>query len=123
CTISCQTITMVGRTDEEIARARRNARAQIAFYGSTPAYKVMLDHHGWGDLQPQLNRMTKEGRWAEMVDLVTDDMLDVVGVSGTPAQAARSLRARNDFAQRTTLVLYNEADPDAVVDIVRALKA
>ncbi len=122
CTISCQTITMVGRTDEEIARARRNARAQIAFYGSTPAYKVMLDHHGWGDLQPQLNRMTKEGRWTEMVDLVTEDMLDAIGVSGTPGQVARRLRERNDFAQRTALVLYNEADPDAVVDIVRGLK-
>ena len=121
-TISCQTIVMLGRTDEEIARARRNARAQIAFYGSTPAYRVLLDHHGWGDLQPLWNRMSKEGRWGEMIDLVTDEMLDVVGVSGTPAAVAARLRARNDFADRVTLVLYNETDPDAVVDVVRALR-
>ncbi len=118
--ICVQTITMVGRTDAEIARARENAKAQIAFYGSTPAYRVMLDHHGWGDLQPELNRLSKQGQWAEMVGLVTDEMLDVVGVSGTPSAAGRALRARNGFAERTSLVLYNETDPDAVADIVTA---
>src|SRR5215831_5402568 len=53
--ISCQTITMIGSTDAEIAAAREKAKGQIAFYGSTPSYKVLLDHHGWGDLQPELN--------------------------------------------------------------------
>ncbi|MDX2166313.1 MAG: TIGR03617 family F420-dependent LLM class oxidoreductase [Deltaproteobacteria bacterium] len=120
--ICCQTITMVGRSDEEIARARQNAKAQIAFYGSTPGYKVMLDHHGWGHLQPQLHRLSKQGQWAEMVGLVTDEMLDVVGVSGTPAAVGRALRARNEFAERTSLVLYNETDPEAVAEIVAAFK-
>jgi len=119
--IACQTIVMLGGTDEEIARARSDARAQIAFYGSTPAYKIMLDHHGWGHLQPELNQMSKQGRWSEMIDLVTDDMLDVIGVSGTPAQVAAHLHERNAFADRTTLVLYNQAGPDAVTDVVRGL--
>ena len=121
-TVSCQTIVMVGRTDEELARARWKARGQIAFYGSTPAYRVFLDHHGWGDLHPVLNRMSKEGRWGEMIDLVTDDMVDTIGVSGTPAEVGPRLRARNDFADRTSLVLYNEAEPDAVTDVVRGLR-
>jgi probable F420-dependent oxidoreductase len=120
--IACQTITMVGSTDEEIERARLKARGQIAFYGSTPAYKVMLDHHGWGHLHTELNRMSKHGQWAEMMALITDDMLDVVGVSGTPAQVARRLRERNDFADRTNLVLYNETEPEAVVDVVRGVR-
>src|SRR5262245_3809995 len=120
--ISCQTITMIGSTDAEIAAAREKAKGQIAFYGSTPAYKVLLDHHGWGDLQPQLNRLSKEGRWTEMLALVTDDILDAVGVSGQPAEAGRALRARNAFAERTSPVVYNETDPEAVVDVVRAFK-
>lgn len=120
--IACQTITMIGTTDEQIAKARANARAQIAFYGSTPAYKVMLDHHGWGALQPELNRISKQGAWTEMIGLVTDDMLDVIGVSGTPAAAGRALRARNQWADRTSLVLYNESGPDAVTELVRAFK-
>jgi probable F420-dependent oxidoreductase len=120
--IACQTIVMMGSTDEEVARARAKARAQIAFYGSTPAYRVMLDHHGWGELQPTLNRMSKEGRWGDMLALVTDEMLDVVGVSGAPAAVGRRLRERNAFAERTSIVLYNETAPDAVVDLVRAFK-
>lgn len=119
--IACQTITMIGNTDEEVARARNGARAQIAFYGSTPAYKVFLDHHGWGDLQPELNRLTKVGGWGEMVKLVSDEMLDVVGVSGRPSEVGRKLRERNAFATRTSLVVYNETDADAVVDVVRAV--
>src|SRR5262245_46195650 len=121
--IACQTIVMLGGSDEEIARARADARAQIAFYGSTPAYKIMLDHHGWGHLQPELNAMSKQGRWSEMIDLVTDDMLDVIGVSGTPARVVARLQERNAFADRTTLVLYNQAGPDAVTDVVRGLVA
>jgi probable F420-dependent oxidoreductase len=120
--IACQTITMIGSTDAEIAAARAKAKGQIAFYGSTPAYKVFLDHHGWGDLQPELNRMSKTGQWFEMMQLVTDDMLDVIGVSGTPAAAGRKLRERNAWAERTSLVLYNEAGPEAVTDLVRAFK-
>ena len=121
--ISCQTITMIGSNDAEIAAARDKARGQVAFYGSTPAYRVVLEHHGWGELQPELNRLSKEGRWMEMLRLVSDDMLDTFGVSGRPAEAGRKLRERNrPWAHRTTPVLYNETDPDAVGDLVRAFK-
>ena len=112
----------VARTLEEVAAARAKAKGQIAFYGSTPAYRVLLEHHSWGDLQPQLNRMSKQGQWFEMMQLVTDDMLDAIGVSGRPAEAGRKLRERNAWAERTSLVLYNETEPDAVVDLVRAFK-
>jgi probable F420-dependent oxidoreductase len=120
--IACQTIVMIGASDAEIAGARAKAKAQIAFYGSTPAYRVMLDHHGWGGLQPELNRLSKTGAWGEMVALVSDEMLDVIGVSGTPAAAGRALRARNGWADRTHLVLYNETGPEAVADLVEAFK-
>jgi hypothetical protein len=43
-------------------------------------------------------------------------------VSGTPAHVADRLCRRNNFADRTTLLLYNETHPAAVVDIVRAMK-
>jgi probable F420-dependent oxidoreductase len=120
--ISCQTITMIGSTDTEVAAARMKAKGQIAFYGSTPAYRIMLEHHGWGHLQPELNRMSKQGQWLDMIALVTDDMLDTVGVAGRPAEVGRRLRERNTWADRTSLVLYNETEPDAVTDLVRAFK-
>jgi probable F420-dependent oxidoreductase len=119
--VSAQVITMVGRTDEEIERARQGARMQMSFYSSTPAYKVMLDHHGWGDIQPELNRMSKEGRWTEMADKVSDEMVDAIGICGTPSEVGKRLRERNSFAGRTTMILYNETDPEAVADILRDL--
>jgi probable F420-dependent oxidoreductase len=84
--ISCLMIAMIGSKDEEVEQARGKAKAQIAFYASTPAYRVMLDHHGWGDLQPRLNRLSKEGKWLEMIEFITDDMLDAIGISGTPSK-------------------------------------
>jgi len=121
--ISCQTICMLGKNDAEIATARSKARGQISFYGSTPAYKVVLDHAGWGEIQPRLNRMSKEGRWTEMMELITDDMLDAIGVSGTPQEVGAILRERNAFADRTSVILYDETgDPGALADVARAIR-
>ena len=60
-------MVIVADTDEELAAGRDAMRMRLAFYGSTPAYKVVLDAHGWGDLQPELNRLTRPAvlvRWA-----------------------------------------------------------
>jgi probable F420-dependent oxidoreductase len=120
-TISCQTIVALGSNDAEIETARRKARGQISFYGSTPAYKGVLEHHGRPDLQPELNRLSKQGKWLDMMGRIDDALFDEIAVSGTPSQVAQKLRARNSFADRTTLMLYNATHPEAVVDVVREL--
>ena len=118
CEISAQTICMVGETEEQIEKAKAAARMQISFYGSTPAYRVALDHEGWGDLQPELNRMSKAGLWGEMTALISDEMLEKIGVIGTPEEVGRRLRERNSFAARTSVILYDESgDPDALPKI------
>jgi len=123
--ISCQTIVMMGGNDEQIQTARNKAKGQISFYGSTPAYQVVLEHMGVGELHPELNRLSKQGKWFEMMGLVSEDMLDDIGVSGTPAQLGAQLCARNGgLVDRTMLTLYNETgDPDAVADLVRSIRA
>ena len=117
--IAVQTITVVGDSDEQIEAGRQQAKAQISFYGSTPAYKVALDHHGWGDLQPRLNRMSKQGKWLEMVGEIGDEIIDAFCVCGSPSEIGPLVKARNDFADRTTLTIYNQAGPDALEDVVR----
>ena len=119
--ISCQTIVALGANGEQIETARQKARGQISFYASTPAYKGVLEHHGYGDLQPELNRMTKQGQWKEMPGRIDDALFDTIAVSGTPDEVAEKLRARNRFADRTTLMLYNESTPEAAVELVRNL--
>lgn len=119
--VSAQTIVALGEDDAQLARARDGARAQIAFYASTPSYRVMLDHHGWGDVQPELHRLSKAGRWLEMVGYISDEMLDEIAVSGPPDVAGAALRRRNRFADRTSLILYDETgDSGAVGRLLRA---
>ncbi|HEV7757412.1 MAG TPA: LLM class F420-dependent oxidoreductase [Acidimicrobiales bacterium] len=92
--ISGPMFLVTGRDEKELAAAAKGVRGQIAFYGSTPAYRPVLELHGWGDLQTELNGMSKEGRWGEMGDLIDDDMLGAFAVVGSPEEAARSLRER-----------------------------
>ena len=53
---------VVGRDDAELAEAIRGTKQQIAFYGSTPAYRAVLELHGRRDLQPELTRLSNEGK-------------------------------------------------------------
>jgi probable F420-dependent oxidoreductase len=85
--------------------AERNAiRPRLAFYGSTPAYKVVLDAHGWGDLQPELNRLSKTGDWGTMSSLITDEMVDAFAICGSPDELGPLVRKRwGDLVQRVSI--------------------
>lgn len=92
-----------GRTEEEFDAAKAGVCKQIAFYGSTPAYAPVLGIHGWGDLQPELNRLSKEGRWDEMGTLITDDILNEFAVVGEPDEAVEKFKDKfADMIDRTT---------------------
>jgi probable F420-dependent oxidoreductase len=63
------------------------ARAQMAFYGSTPAYHPVLELHGWLDLGLELNRVSKSDapdKWQQMAALVPDEVVREVAVWTTP---------------------------------------
>jgi probable F420-dependent oxidoreductase len=75
-------MSAVGRDDVEIAPKLAAVRQQLAFYGSTPAYRGVLEHHGWGDVGDELNRLSKQGQWVAMGDLITDEMLHQFAVVG-----------------------------------------
>ena len=64
--LSIPAFVVTGENDEAIEQADAAVRQQIAFYGSTPAYRPVLDLHGWGDLQDELNVLSKQGEWVEM---------------------------------------------------------
>lgn len=93
---------LAGRRDfavvpEIIVSAGENheaTRRLLAFYGSTPAYRPVLDCHGWGGLQPELNALSKQGRWAQMGGLITDEVLHTIAACGTPAEIAAQVRDR-----------------------------
>jgi probable F420-dependent oxidoreductase len=109
---------MIVAEDDEAKRAAGvdAMRARLAFYGSTPAYRVVLETHGWGDLQPELNALSKRGDWQTMSTLISDDMVEELCVVGTRAEVPAEIRRRyGDIVQRITCDI---ADPD----IIAALK-
>src|SRR5262249_38762671 len=78
----------------EMAKAATGVRRQIAFYGSTPNYRPVLEHHGWGDLQTELNVLSKQGKWEEMGELIDDDILNTFAVVAEPEQIAAGIAER-----------------------------
>ena len=104
---------VTGSDEAQMADAARGTRQQIAFYGSTPAYRAVLELHGWGELQDDLNRLSKQNKWAEMGDLVTDEILNTFAVVGTPEQIAPELGRRyGDVIQRISFYAPYQSDPD-----------
>jgi probable F420-dependent oxidoreductase len=121
--VSAEVLIGVGRTDEELERAR-GVRTTLAFYGSTPAYRPVLDVEGWGDRQPELNARSKRGEWGEMMTLVTDEMVDTLAVYGTPdAVAAEIVRRYGDCDRVCAYFPGYRAGDDLVADVVAALRA
>ncbi len=110
-------------TDEEYERATTAIRFNLAFYGSTPAYRVVLDHHGLGDLQPRLRDITKTGDWATLGELVDDAVVDLLAVRGTPADCARRLSEEyGDHADRLSLTVSTSTN-EALAAMIQTMQA
>jgi probable F420-dependent oxidoreductase len=92
--VSYPGFVITGATEEDMAAATTAVKAQIAFYGSTPAYRPVLDLHGWGDLQPELNTLSKRGEWAAMGELIDDDVLAAFSIVCPLAEVAERVTAR-----------------------------
>ncbi len=122
--ISGPAFVVTGTTEEEMAASALGTRQQIAFYGSTPAYRPVLELHGWGDLQTELNAMSKEGKWEAMADAIDDDVLDAFAVVAEPADIAPRFEARfGDVVNRLSFYAPYQSDPDLWSQVLADLKA
>jgi probable F420-dependent oxidoreductase len=114
---------VTGTNEDEIKTAAAGTRQQIAFYGSTPAYKGVLELHGWGGLHDELNSMSKLGKWVEMGELITDDILNTFAVVAEPSGVAPELSTRyGDVISRLSFYAPYKADPDTWLPVIDALK-
>jgi probable F420-dependent oxidoreductase len=118
-TVHACPIVATGSTDEERERAETGVRTLLAFYGSTPAYRVTLDAHGWGDLQTELHALTKAGRWADLPAALTDDVVDALVVRGAPTEIATRLAERYaGTVDRVGLSMPYTVEPDTLAEVV-----
>jgi probable F420-dependent oxidoreductase len=115
---------VTGSNENEMEKASQGTRQQIAFYGSTPAYKPVLDLHGWGGLQDELNTMSKQGKWVEMGNLVDDEILNTFAVVGEPERIAGELHRRyGDVIARVSFYAPYRSDPQRWKRVLADMKA
>jgi probable F420-dependent oxidoreductase len=116
--IVATTIVCTGRDEAEQAAADAGTRGLLAFYGSTPAYRPVLDSHGWGDLQGELNSLSKQGRWEEMSGLVDDEMVATLAVRAEPAAVGAEITRRfGAIADRVGFYLPYNIDPGCIAEV------
>jgi probable F420-dependent oxidoreductase len=121
-TVTAEVIVACGRDEAELSLAMTGARGLLAFYASTPSYRPVLEVEGWEDLQPELNAMSKSGRWAEMPGLLDDAMVSTLAVVGSPADVAAQVRQRyGDHVDRIGFYTPYAIGPETLGELVAAL--
>jgi probable F420-dependent oxidoreductase len=112
-----------GRDDEEIERSIAEVRERIAFYASTPAYRPVLEHHGWGDLQTDLNVLARKGQWKEMGGLIDDEVLAAFSLVARSVDLPEALgQWVAGLADRTGFYASSDVGPDQTVEMIATLR-
>ncbi len=122
--ISGPFFVVTGQNEEDMAAAEAATKQQIAFYGSTPAYKGVLELHGWEGMQDELNTLSKQGKWVEMGNLIDDEILNTFAVVAEPDRVAGELKQRyGDVVDRLSFYAPGQSDAAqwrSVMDQLRA---
>ncbi|MEM7288156.1 MAG: TIGR03617 family F420-dependent LLM class oxidoreductase, partial [Actinomycetota bacterium] len=122
--ISGPFFVVTGQNEEDMAAAEAATKQQIAFYGSTPAYKGVLEIHGWDGMQEELNTLSKQGKWVEMGNIIDDEVLNTFAVVAEPDKVASELTRRyGDVVDRLSFYAPGQSDASqwrSVMDELRA---
>jgi hypothetical protein len=106
-----------------LVRNAAHHRDRIGFYASTPAYKIQLDLHGWGDLHTETRKLTKQGRWDELGNTISDEVLDTFTVLGEPHEIALKIKKRfGNFVDTIRFELDLE-DQEVQYEIIKSIES
>jgi probable F420-dependent oxidoreductase len=120
--VACPVFVVTG-DDDELAASAARIRKQIAFYGSTPAYRKVLELHGWGDAATELHQLSLQGKWDAMGSLIGDDMLEAFAVVAPVEKLAAALRSRCDgVIDRVMPSLPHTLSPATVTAVLHELR-
>jgi probable F420-dependent oxidoreductase len=120
--VICPAFVVSGETNEAFAASRRSIRQQVAFYGSTPAYRPVLELQGWDELGPELTQLSKRGKWVEMGERITDEVLEAFAVVARPEEVGRKLLERFDGLVDTWVASFVPGDAAARRELLGALQ-
>lgn len=123
-TVSYPGLIATGTDEASFEAACAGVRSQISFYGSTPAYRAVLDLHGWGDLHEELHRLSVRGEWQTMAGLIDDDVLNTFAIVGEPEGVGAEIRRRfGALADRFSIYAPYDLSDDIRRQIVADVKA
>jgi probable F420-dependent oxidoreductase len=120
--VACEVMVATGENEAELAAAMTATRKQIAFYGSTPAYRKVLELHGWGDLHTELNRLSKQGEWDAMGSLIDDEMLGAFAVVGPVDKVGAALLSRCEGVVDRVLPIFLSASRDCITAAMKEFR-
>ncbi|UUO00809.1 LLM class flavin-dependent oxidoreductase [Mycolicibacterium novocastrense] len=121
--VSCPIFVVTGADEREVAEASVATRKQIAFYGSTPAYRKVLALHGWGDLHDELHRLSLAGEWDAMGTLIDDEILEAFAVVAPIDKLATKIRDRCDgVIDRVMVGFPRSVDEATVVAVLKEVR-
>jgi len=104
---------VTGRDEAEMRTAMAVAKQQIAFYASTPTYRIVLETHGW-DFGERLNAMSRRGEWESMAAVIPDEVVGEVGIVAEPDEVGPAIKAR--YGDRLARIGYYTLDGSPRLD-------
>lgn len=104
---------ITGPNKSSITAMNAEVRRRIAFYASTRTYFPVLEAHGFQEIGQQLHEMSLKGEWAEMGELVSDEMLDAFCVSGEYDEIADEfVRRYGGLLDEVSFTVYSQNPPE-----------
>ncbi|MCW2624292.1 LLM class F420-dependent oxidoreductase [Mycobacterium sp.] len=121
--LSAPIFVVTGNDESELAAGAVGTRKQVAFYGSTPAYRKVLELHGWGELHTELHRLSRAGKWDAMGSRIDDEILEAFAVVAPLDEVADKIRDRCDGVIDRVLVGFPSSVPeDTVCAVLQELR-
>jgi probable F420-dependent oxidoreductase len=109
---------VTGRDDKEMQKNIIETKGRIAFYASTPSYKVVMEMHGWEATREKLSSMARNGEWDAMWREVSDEMLETIAVVAPPDDLRSAIETRyQGVADRICIGWSSEAEQDFYLDV------
>lgn len=121
--VSVPVFLATGATGDDLADEIARVRKQVAFYGSTPTYRGVLEHHGWGYLHEELHQLSVAQRWDDMTALIDDEVLNTLAVVAEADKLADSLLDRyGNLVSALRINVPYADDPDTWAPVIARLK-
>jgi probable F420-dependent oxidoreductase len=120
--VFCPAFVISGETDEAFDASRKAVRQQIAFYASTPAYRPVLELHGW-DFGPELTALSKRGKWVEMGERIDEEVLETFAIVAAPEDVGAELERRYADTVDTWLATFQPSKAETCAALLAAVRA